>query len=134
MGPKQGKAKLTTSLEDYLEAILLESSQRKVVRVKHLMKRLGVKSPSVNGALKKLKKLGLVNCEPYGYVELTAAGRRTAKNVLKNHRLLTRFLTGILGVDRTVAEQDACIMEHGISKETQQRLSHFLKDMEIENQ
>jgi Mn-dependent DtxR family transcriptional regulator len=98
------------------------------------MEHLAVTSPSVNGALKKLKGLDFVNFEAYGYVELTPTGRKEAEKILRRHQLLTRFLTGILGVDKEVAERDACIMEHGISSETQQRLRRFLREIEGEHE
>ena len=44
----------------------------------------------------------------------------------KRHKILTDFLV-ILGVDREVAEHDACEMEHTLHPETVDRLTRFVE-------
>ena len=79
-------------MENYLEALLLEEKERRVVRTKDLAKRLGVTSPSVNAAVRELGNLGLVKHESYGHIELTPRGRKKAALVYARHKTLYRSL------------------------------------------
>ncbi len=121
---------LTPSLEDYLEAIWILGLKRRVVRVRDIIKFLNVKSSSVVGALKALSDRDLVVHERYGYVELTQKGVAVAKEIYERHKMLSKFLHEILGVDPKVAAEDACRMEHHISKETLERLTKFIEFIE----
>jgi len=74
---------LSTSLQDYLEAVLILSRKHKVARVKDVARHLRVKPASVVAALKTLGDKGLLVHERYGYVELTPAGVRVAGRVFR---------------------------------------------------
>ena len=115
------------SMEDYLERIAMLAEERGVVSVTKLSKALEVKKPSVTAALKKLSERGLVDHERYGYVELTAEGKRIAQDVFHRHEALRKFLTEILGVEPETAWNDACKMEHFVSPATSERLTKFVE-------
>lgn len=118
---------LTEGLEDYLEAVLLEERERRVVRTKDLARRLGVKSPSVNAAVRELVKLGLARHESYGHIELTPAGRRKAALVYSRHQTLYRFFADVLNVPADVSEESACGMEHHLDAGAVKRLARLLE-------
>ncbi len=121
---------MTQSLEDYLEAIyVLIKTEGKTACVRDVAKLLDVKMPSVVKAIHELKKLELVNQEPYGEIELTAKGRRVAKLVLNRHTLLRNFLMK-LGVSRKIADKDACLMEHILSAETLDKIRTYTEKSE----
>jgi DtxR family Mn-dependent transcriptional regulator len=103
---------LTEGLQDYLEAILLCEKKHRFVRTKHLAERLGVKSPSVHAAIKELTKLGMVEHESYGHIELTPQGRNEAKCVYARHKILYHFFADTLGLPSDIAENNACGIEH----------------------
>ena len=115
----------TASMEDYLEAVAMLGDEGRVVRVKQISQTLGVKMPSVISALKKLSREGLVKHERYGYVELTAEGSSAAADVIRRHQVLCRFLTELLGIDSQIADEDACRVEHVLSRESLERLAKF---------
>jgi len=119
--------KQTASMEDYLEAIVILAEEDKPVSVTEIAKALGVTKPSVTSALAKLSEAGLVRHEKYGKVVLTSEGGRLAQNVYQRHRTLHQFLVEILKVDSTVAEEDACRMEHSLSATSLNRLAKFLE-------
>ncbi len=121
---------MTEGLEDYLEAILICEERKKYVRTKHLADMLGVKSPSVNAAIKELEKLGLVMHESYGYIELTTQGRRKAGHVYSRHKLLYRFFTRTLDLPSGLAEEAACGIEHHLDSKVLVSLSRFLDYVE----
>ena len=117
---------MTQSLEDYLEAIYNLASNEKGASVRAVASRLGVKMPSVVKAVHDLKRMGLVNQQPYGPIELTTEGITLARDVQKRHVLLRSFLEK-LGVSIMNADRDACLMEHILSAETLDRIRSFME-------
>ncbi len=122
--------KLSSTMEDYLEAIAALKKQNEVARVRDIGRLLDVKSSSVNAALNTLSKKGFVAHEKYGYVNLTPAGEKIAGNIQSRHDLLLKFLTEILNINNDEARQDACKMEHTISSKTFDRLTKFIRFVE----
>ena len=116
---------MTKSSEDYIEAIHVLIRETGRARVRDVAKSLNVKMPSVVKAISELKKLELVEQEPYGDIELTEKGRRCASLILGRHTLLKAFLVK-LGVADKIADRDACLMEHILSAETLDRMRDFL--------
>ena len=130
MARQEVRREQSASMEDYLEAIGKLAEGRKAVRVKQLSERLGVKMPSVTSALKKLSEQELVEHERYGHIKLTAEGRKLARDVIGRHEALTRFIGQALGIDGKTADEDACKIEHVISRLTIERLAKFVEFME----
>lgn len=126
MTDTSAKGKPTSSLEDYLEAITMLKERGEKVTVTALSQSIGVKKPSVDWALNKLGDAGLIIHEKYGDVELTPEGARIADEVYHRHKVIRKFLVEILNVDPETAENDACRMEHVLSKKSLSRLEKFV--------
>ena len=128
MGPAKATAQkpLTSVMEDYLEAIFDLDKEQKVVRVKDIARRMGVKMPTVTSMLKSLDERGLVKYRKYEYVDLTAGGKRVGKEMRRRHGLISSFLTDVLHIDAATADEEACHMEHSLSMETLERLTDFM--------
>ena len=122
---------LTQSMEDYLEAIYIQSLEKKVARVKDVAKFLNVKTPSVVDAVGKLAEKNLIAHERYGYLELTKEGANKAKNIYRKHKELCKFFNEVLGISPEISAADACKIEHYISKETLNRMVKFIKFIKI---
>ncbi len=120
---------LSSSIEDYLEAILAlsEDGDANSARVTDLAARLGVTKASASEAAGLLKSNGYVMQEKYGRITLTAEGRDRAVAVRRRHQVLRTFLVGVLGVSTDTAEKEACLMEHAVGSETMERLVAFLE-------
>lgn len=118
--------KLSSNMEDYLEAIAILKVSKGVARVRDIGKKINVKTPSVTQAISMLTKNDLVVHERYGYVDLTAEGKKLARKIKRRHEALSSFLTDILNISPEIATQDACKMEHNISPDTFERLAKFL--------
>ena len=114
---------LSASLEDYLEAIFNLSEAKDEVHVKAIAEELGVKMPSVTGALRKLNERKLVAYHPYETVQLTEEGRRIAEKIDRRHSVFTIFFADVLGLAPDVAEENACRMEHAVDDEALERLA-----------
>jgi len=118
-------ARLSPTLEDYLEAISRVISKSKVARVRDVAAAMGVHKSTVTAALKSLSEKGLVEYSPYEVTTLTASGREAASEVLQRHELIREFLTDVLLIDEDVADANACRMEHAMEPQVLERLAVF---------
>jgi DtxR family Mn-dependent transcriptional regulator len=127
MVKQEAQREQTASMEDYLEAVAMLRGKGKVVRVSQISRKLKVKMPSVTSALKKLSEQKLVEHERYGHIKLTPKGDEVARDVIRRHEALTRFFVQALSIDRQIAEEDACKIEHVISPLSMERLAKFVE-------
>ncbi|HNW45109.1 MAG TPA: metal-dependent transcriptional regulator [Elusimicrobiales bacterium] len=121
---------LSTSLEDYLEAVYTLSRQAGSARACDVSRQLGVTKPSVNSAIKALAARGLLDYERYGCIRMSARGLKAGAEIAGRHQLLKDFFTSILALPAAAAERDACRAEHALSREALRRvgaLALFLK-------
>jgi putative ABC transport system ATP-binding protein len=61
-----------------------------------------------------------------GHVELTGAGTRRARDIVRRHRLAERLFKDTFAVEDSEAHNQACKFEHIISPELDQRICTFL--------
>ena len=113
------------SAENYLETILMLIKKLPVVRSVDIANELDFKKSSVSIAMKNLREGGKITVTQAGYIYLTDSGREIAEMIYERHQWLTNWLIS-LGVDSNIAAEDACKMEHVISKESFEALkNHF---------
>jgi len=109
--------KIQESAENYLETVLVLSKRNPEVRSIDVATELGFSKPSVSVAMKNLRENGYVVINKEGHIFLTDAGREIAEMIYERHTLLSTWLIS-LGVSPETAAEDACRMEHVISKES----------------
>ena len=107
----------TESAENYLETILVLSKRLPVVRSVDIATELGFKKSSVSIAMKNLREKQYITVTDAGYIYLTDSGREIAEMIYERHELISKWLMD-LGVSEDTATQDACRIEHVISKES----------------
>ncbi|MDD3236684.1 MAG: metal-dependent transcriptional regulator [Candidatus Gastranaerophilales bacterium] len=132
----QEKYKLTSSLEDYLEAMYQIILEKQGVKAIDVSKRLNVKRSSVTEALKNLSSKGLVNYGRYEVISLTDEGKKAARRIIKKHNTLYDFFNHVLGLSPEESTDNACKMEHSISDKALSRLIDFMefcKNKETQN-
>ena len=113
------------SAENYLETILMLSKKLPVVRSVDIANELDFKKSSVSIAMKNLREGGKITVTQAGYIYLTDSGREIAEMIYERHEWLRNWLIS-LGVDSNIAAEDACKMEHVISKASFEALkNHF---------
>ncbi|KHD36216.1 DtxR family transcriptional regulator [Clostridium acetobutylicum] len=117
------------SRENYLETILILQSENGSVRSIDIAKKLDFSKPSVSRAVAILKNDKYIDIDEKGYINLTSKGEEKAKSIYERHRLLTKFFVETAKVEKAIAEEDACRIEHIISDETFQGIKEFLKDV-----
>ena len=121
--------KRNESAEDYLEAILVLSGKKPVVRGVDIAEELGYKKSSVSVAMKHLRENGHITVTPEGYIYLTDSGQEIAEMIYERHQLLSTWLI-YLGVDEETALNDACRLEHDLSPLSFKKLKeHILATM-----
>lgn len=109
--------KIKESAENYLETILMIRDRKGAVRSIDIVNELEYSKPSVSIAMKNLRENGYIEMDRDGYITLLPSGAEIAERMYERHTLLSRWLIS-LGVDETVAVEDACRIEHVISAES----------------
>lgn len=113
------------SAENYLETILMLSKKLPVVRAVDIANELGYKKSSVSIAMKHLREKEHISVTASGFITLTESGREVAEMIYERHEMLTQVLTYI-GVPEDIAAEDACRIEHVISKESIDALRTYI--------
>ena len=67
--------------------------------------------------MKNLKAKNQITVTDAGFIYLTDEGKKIAEMIYERHEFLMKFLVS-LGVSESVASEDACRIEHVISKES----------------
>ncbi len=119
---------ISSSLEDYLEAIYEIYTEKRGVRAIDISKKLGVGRSSVTEALKTLAQKHLVNYSRYGVLSLTPTGEEAAKNVIERHKVLYGFFKNTLKLDEQEAQENACRVEHVLSEKAFRSLIDFVNN------
>ena len=118
---------VSSTQEDYLEAILALVRAGGAARVRDLAVALRVHKSTVTAALRSLAEKRLVRYAPYERATLTPQGQAIAEGVTRNHDAIRAFLREVLRVDAEAAEANACRMEHVMDKDVLERLVQFAK-------
>ena len=102
-------------------------------QIKKTANEMGYKKSSVSIAMKNLREAEHIRVTKEGYIYLTDSGKEIAEMIYERHQILSSWLIK-LGVDKKVAEEDACRIEHDISKESfnaiKKAISAQLKELE----
>lgn len=109
--------KIHESAENYLETILLIANRKGVVRSIDIANELGFSKPSVSIAMKNLRENGFIETDADGHITLLPSGLEIAERMYERHTLISQWLIS-LGVNESVAVEDACRIEHVLSAES----------------
>lgn len=118
---------INKSAEDYLETILILSKRLPVVRSVDIASEMNFKKSSISVAMKNLRENGCISVSNAGFITLTKKGLEIAEMIYERHTFLSGWLVS-LGVDETIAAEDACRMEHVISKESFAAIKKYVAD------
>lgn len=118
---------INESAENYLETILILSKKLPVVRAVDIANELDFKKSSVSIAMKNLREKEQITVTDAGYIYLTDAGREIAEMIYERHEMISKGLMA-LGVSQETATEDACRIEHVISKESFEAVKNYIQD------
>ena len=118
----------TSTVEDYLKAILIEEQQHpdSLVTTGRIATAIRVAPGTATSMVKTLADSALVTYEPYSGVRLTEAGRQLAAHVLRRHRLVELFLVQVMEMDWSEVHDEAERLEHAISERLLERMDEML--------
>ena len=114
------------SEEMYLETILVLGKTKEHVRSVDVANDLGFKKSSVSVGMKNLREKKYISVNEKGYISLTASGKEIAEMIYERHQFLSEYLMKI-GVPEDIAVEDACKIEHVISKESFEAIKKHIK-------
>lgn len=115
------KTAISSSLEDYLEAIAEIVDEKGHAHTKDIADRMNVKMPSVTNALQALATRGLIRYQSHAPVILTVPGAETAAVIRHRHSAMKRFFRDVLKLDVSEADSTACRIEHVIGEKVMSR-------------
>lgn len=118
--------KIHESAENYLETILVLKQRNGSVRSVDIAAELEFSKPSVSIAMKNLRESNCITVNEDGFITLTEQGMKIAETVYERHTLFTKWLVS-LGVDKDIAAEDACRIEHVISEEAFSAIKHYVE-------
>ena len=118
--------KIQESAQNYLETILILKERIGMVRSIDIVHELDFAKPSVSVAMKRLREEGYITVDNDGYISLTESGLTIATDMYDRHQVLTKALTA-LGVSEKTAVDDACKVEHHISRETFEKIKEHIE-------
>lgn len=116
------------SAEDYLETILILTERLGKVRSVDVANEMGYKKSSVSVAMKNLRNTGHITMDKTGYIHLTPLGKDVADMIYERHKFFSAWLMN-LGISEKIAVEDACRMEHVISKESFEAIKTFINSV-----
>ncbi len=124
---------LQESGEMYLETVYILSKKSESIRSIDICEYMGYSKPSVSRAVGLLKNGGYVTVDEKGYITLTSEGKSVAEKMFERHTMLTDFLVK-LGVDKDIASEDACKIEHHISEESFEAIKRHVNAFKSEEE
>jgi Mn-dependent DtxR family transcriptional regulator len=80
-----------------------------------------------------LSEKKLITNEKYHKIYLTEEGLKLAKIISEKHQVIQKFFTEVLNIDNTIANTDACAIEHVISNYSITAMNNFLNNVWIKN-
>lgn len=119
------------TIENYLETIYILTREKHPVRSVDIANEMGYSKPTISIMMRQLKESGYIRVGRSGYITLTDTGLTIAERVYERHILLTEILVS-LGVDEKIALEDACKVEHNLSKESFECIKNYFENIRKE--
>lgn len=120
---------LIDTTEMYLKAILeLEEDGITPMRAR-IAERLDHSGPTVSQTVARMERDGLLRVGDDRQLEFTEAGRVTAIEVMRKHRLAERLLLEVIGLDWHLVHDEACRWEHVMSEAVERKIALLLSDV-----
>lgn len=119
------ESNLSETTENYLKRIYILIQAEGKARTSDIARLMGRSLSSVSEAVKRMAEEGYLNYEKYGKITLTEEGNRIAESVHNNYSVIHDLLQ-TLGLPQKIAMEDACSMEHSVSKVTIDTISKFV--------
>ncbi len=117
-----GIAGPTNKERDYLEIIYYLAQRGEPVIAARLADWLSLQPPTVSHALQEMDKKGYIQRDKRNVISLTPAGFELAKEIVRRHRTLERFLADVVGMPWHLVHEEAVRLEHALSPALEERI------------
>lgn len=114
------------TIENYLETLHILLQDQKEARSVDLANAMNFSRPTISVMMKQLREKKLIKVDRSGFLSLTPEGLAIAERVYERHVYLTDLLIR-LGVNEKTAAEDACRIEHVISRETFEKIQDYFE-------
>ncbi|KXB47921.1 iron dependent repressor, DNA binding domain protein [Tissierellia bacterium KA00581] len=115
-------------VENYLENIYILSLENNEVRHKDVTEKMNRAKSVVTKAIHILEEKGYVVYDEDKIIRLTEEGRAIAERVYEKHIYIQNLLLEA-GVNKHIAESEACDIEHVISDESFEKIKKYIKKL-----
>ena len=115
-------------VENYLENIYILSLENNEVRHKNVTEKMNRAKSVVTKAIHILEEKGYVVYDEDKIIRLTEEGRAIAERVYEKHIYIQNLLLEA-GVNKHIAESEACDIEHVISDESFEKIKKYIKKL-----
>ena len=115
-------------VENYLENIYILSLENNEVRHKNVTERMNRAKSVVTKAIHILEEKGYVVYDEDKIIRLTEEGHAIAERVYEKHIYIQNLLLEA-GVNKHIAESEACDIEHVISDESFEKIKKYIKKL-----
>jgi DtxR family transcriptional regulator, Mn-dependent transcriptional regulator len=122
---------LIDTTEMYLRTILELEEEGQVPLRARISERLEQSGPTVSQTVGRMERDGLVVVSDDRHLELTAAGRALAVQVMRKHRLVERLLADIIGLEWEFVHDEACRWEHVVSEQVERKIIGLLSTPDV---
>ena len=118
---------ITSGLEDYLELIHNKISQNQEIKAIDIAHEFNISRSSVSEALIRLADMDFIIYEGRKGIKITQKGIEQAKKTIKKHKILSDFFIKVLNVEESLANKNACKIEHVIDDEIIDKIDKYIK-------
>lgn len=117
---------VTSTVEDYLKAILRLQEATGTTTVGQIARELAVTPGTVTTMMRHLSERKLIDYLPRRGLRLLPEGQAEALKVVRRHRLLETFLVQVMHLDSSEVHVEAEVLEHVISDRLLDRMDEML--------
>ncbi len=118
----------TVAEEEYLQIMFWLEEAGLPITGANIARAMQLSPPTVHEMIGRLEDDGYVVRREDKTVEFTANGREQARQIVRRHRLIERFLTDVLGIPWDEVHEEAERLEHAMSPVLEERMLAAIGD------
>src|SRR5213079_154627 len=118
----------TVAEEEYLQTIFWLHEAGLPMTAANVARAMQLSAPTVHEMVGRLERDGLVRRDAGKRLEFTEDGLEHARQIVRRHRLIERFLTDILGIPWDEVHEEAERLEHAMSPVLEARMLAAIGD------
>jgi DtxR family Mn-dependent transcriptional regulator len=118
----------TIAEEEYLQIMFWLEEAGLPITGANIARAMQLSPPTVHEMIGRLERDGYVSRREDKSLEFTADGREQARQIVRRHRLIERFLTDVLGIPWDEVHEEAERLEHAMSPTLEERMLAAIGD------